>query len=297
MVSLSIFANVNLLQFVVTGIAMGFIYALVATEYTLIYNATGLVNFAHESFIVLGAYLFGGTFVKALDLPFWLAIILTIITMAAFGVLVSSIVLNPLRNLQFITYAMFGTMMLGRIITEFARLYWGPIPFSVKGFLRKSINIGSSVLTESYLYIIGASILIITGLQLFFRFTKTGKAMICVSQNKTAAALMGINVTRSINITVAMSAALCGVIGILCAPIYNVSTGMVTAAALKGFCAGVVGGFGSYYGAIIGGILIGLLEQFGVLFFPTVYKDVVAFAVMIIFLLVRPGGIIRPKKA
>ncbi|NLD58924.1 MAG: branched-chain amino acid ABC transporter permease [Clostridiales bacterium] len=276
---------------------MGFIYALVATEYTLIFNATGLVNFAHESFIVLGAYLFGGTFVRALELPFLVAILLTLVAMAAFGVMVSTIVLNPLRNLQFITYAMFGTMMLSRIISEVVRLNWGPIPFSVKGFLRSSIRIGSTVLTQSYLYIIGVSIVVVVGLQLFFRHTKAGKAMICVSQNKTAAALMGINVTKSINMTVAMSAALCGLIGILCAPLYNVSTGMVSAAALKGFCAGVVGGFGSYYGAIVGGILIGLLEQFGVLFFPTVYKDVVAFAVMIVFLLLRPGGIIRAKKA
>lgn len=287
----------NLLQFLVTGVAMGFIYSLIATEYTLIYNATGLVNFAHESFIVLGAYIFAGTFVRAIELPFWLAIILTLICMAAFGVMVSTVVLNPLRNMQFVTYAMFGTMMLSRIILEFVRIYWGPLPFTVKGFLRKSINIGSTVLTESYLYIIGVSILIIVALQLFFKYTKEGRAMKCVSQNKDAAALMGINVTRSINTTVALSAVLCGIVGILCAPIYNVNTSMVSAVALKGFCAGVIGGFGSYPGAIVGGILIGLLEQFSILFVPTIYKDVVAFVVMIVFLLVRPSGIVRAKKA
>lgn len=287
----------NLLQFLVTGVAMGFIYSLIATEYTLIYNATGLVNFAHESFIVLGAYIFAGTFVRAIGLPFWLAILLTLVCMAAFGVMVSTIVLNPLRNMQFITYAMFGTMMLSRIILEFVRIYWGALPFTVKGFLRKSVNIGSTVLTESYLYIIGVSILIIAALQLFFKYTKEGRAMKCVSQNKDAAALMGINVTRSINITVALSAVLCGIVGILCAPIYNVNTSMVSAVALKGFCAGVIGGFGSYPGAIVGGILIGLLEQFSILFVPTIYKDVVAFVVMIVFLLVRPSGIVRAKKA
>ena len=287
----------NLLQFLVTGVAMGFIYSLIATEYTLIYNATGRVNFAHESFIVLGAYIFAGTFVRAIELPFWLAIILTLICMAAFGVMVSTVVLNPLRNMQFVTYAMFGTMMLSRIILEFVRIYWGPLPFTVKGFLRKSINIGSTVLTESYLYIIGVSILIIVALQLFFKYTKEGRAMKCVSQNKDAAALMGINVTRSINTTVALSAVLCGIVGILCAPIYNVNTSMVSAVALKGFCAGVIGGFGSYPGAIVGGILIGLLEQFSILFVPTIYKDVVAFVVMIVFLLVRPSGIVRAKKA
>lgn len=245
----------------------------------------------------LGAYIFAGTFVNAMALPFWLAIILTVISMAAFGVMVSTIVLNPLRNLQFVTYAMFGTMMLSRIILEAVRLNWGALPFTVKGFLRKSINIGSTVLTESYLWVIGISVIIIAALQIFFKCTKPGRAMICVSQSKDAAALMGINVTRSINLTVAISAALCGVVGILCAPLYNVSTTMVSAVALKGFCAGVIGGFGSYPGAIIGGIFIGLLEQFGILFVPTIYKDVLAFAVMILFLLIRPGGIIRVKRS
>ncbi len=289
--------EVNLLQFLVTGVAMGFIYALIATEYTLIYNATGLVNFAHESFIVLGAYIFAGTFVRAFSLPFALGILLTLVCMAAFGVLVSTVVLNPLRNLQFVTYAMFGTMMLSRILLEIIRLSWGPLPFTVRGFLRSSISIGSTVLTESYLYIIVISSLIIIALQLFFKYAKAGRAMICVSQNKDAAALMGINVKRSINLTVAISAVICGVVGILCAPIYNVNTSMVSAVAMKGFCAGVIGGFGSYTGAIMGGILIGLVEQFGILFVPTIYKDVLAFALMIIFLLIRPSGIMKAKKA
>ncbi len=291
------FSGVNVLQLIVTGIAMGCIYTLVATEYTLIYNATGLINFAHESFIVLGAYLFAGTFIKAMALPFWLGIILSLVSMFAFGTLVATIVLNPLRNLQFVTYAMFGTMMLSRIILEVVRLSWGTLPFTVKGFLRKSVNLGSTVLSESYLYIIGITLIIIVLLQVFFKFTKAGKAMICVSQNKDAAALMGINVRGSINLTVALSAVMCGIIGILCAPLYNVNTGMVSAVALKGFCAGVIGGFGSYPGAIIGGILIGLIEQFGILFIPTVYKDVLSFALMILFLLIRPSGIIKTKKA
>ena len=294
---MSILAGINIPQLLITGIAMGCIYFLVATEYTLIFNATGLVNFAHESFIVLGAYIFAGTFERALGLSHWLSIVLTIVCMMAFGVLVATIVLNPLRNLQFVTYAMFGTMMLSRIVLEIIRLTWGTLPFTVKGFLRSSVNIGSTVLSESYLYIIGVSIIIVVALQLFFKKTKAGKAMICVSQNKDAAALMGINVKASINLTVALSAALCGVIGILCAPLYNVNTSMVASVALKGFCAGVIGGFGSYPGVIIGGILIGLVEQFGILFLPTVYKDVLAFGLMIVFLLIRPSGIIKAKKA
>jgi branched-chain amino acid transport system permease protein len=192
---------------------------------------------------------------------------------------------------------MFGTMMLSRIIIESSRLIWGPLPFTVQGFLRDSIKIGSTFLFAAHLWVIGASIVIVTALQIFFKTTKAGKAMICVSQNQDAAALMGINVTRSINMTVALSAMLCGIVGIFCTPLFNISTGMAASAALKGFCAGVVGGFGSYPGAIVGGILIGLLEQFGTMLFPTAYKDVVAFGVMVIFLLVRPSGIVRVKKA
>lgn len=294
---MSVFEGVNWLQLLVTAIAMGCIYSLIATEYTLIYNATGLVNFAHESFIVLGAYIFAGTFERALHFPHWLAIVLTIISMAAFGVLVASIVLNPLRNLQFVTYAMFGTMMLSRIIIEICRLSWGSLPFTVKGFLRESINIGSTVLSESYIYIIIISVIVIAALQAFFKLTKAGKAMICVSQNKDAAALMGINVSASISLTVAISAIICGIVGILCAPLFNVSSNMVTSCATKGFCAGVIGGFGSYPGAIIGGILIGLIEQFGIIFIPSVWKDALSFGLMIIFLLIRPGGIIKRKEA
>lgn len=287
----------SVLQTVITGVAMGFIYTLVATEYTLIFNATGLVNFSHEAFIVLGAYFFGGTFMKLFaGLPL-IAVALTLAAMAVFGVLVSAGIFNPLRNMALVTYAMFGTMMLSRIIQEGIRLVWGPIPFAVKGFLRGSFKIGGAVLSEAYVYIIVIAILIVAGLQLFFKFTKLGKAMSCVAQNKEAAALMGINVSRNINLTVALSAVICGIIGVLIAPLFNVSTTMAGATALKGFCAGVVGGFGSYPGAIVGGLLIGLMEQLGIMFFPAVYKDVVAFVVMIFFLLVRPSGIVKVKRA
>lgn len=287
----------HVVQALITGFAMGFIYSLVATEYTLIFNAAGLINFAHEAFIVLGAYFFGYTFYGLFGQHVVPAVLCTVAAMAVFGVLVSVIVLNPLRNMPFLTFAMFGTMMLSRIITEIIRIVWGPIPRGVRGFLRGNIKIGSTTLSRAYIYVIVVAILIVTGLQLFFKFTRTGKAMRCVSQNKDAAALMGINVSRNIHFTIALSAMLCAVIGILMIPLFNISLAMSASTALKGFCAGVVGGFGSYPGAIIGGILIGILEQVGITIFPAVYKDVVAFIVMIAFLLVRPGGIIRVKKA
>ena len=154
------------------------------------------------------------------------------------------------------------------------------------------------MLSESYLYIIGVSIIIVVALQLFFKKTKAGKAMICVSQNKDAAALMGINVKASINLTVALVR---GAVRRHRHPLPRRCT-MSTPAwsppwPSRAFCAGVIGGFGSYPGAIIGGILIGLVEQFGILFLPTVYKDVLAFGLMIVFLLIRPSGIIKAKKA
>lgn len=283
-----------LVQLLLNGIVMGLIYALVAIEYTLIYNATGLINLCHDKFIMFGAYFFGGTFARIM--PFGWAIVLTMICMALFGVVVSTLVFNPLRNMGTL-YALFGTLMLGRIIAELTRIIWGPIPFTVGGFLRHSIKIGSVTLSVSYLYIIAISVSIVIALQIMFRHTKLGKSMRCVTQNKEAAALMGINVSANIRLTIILSALICSVIGILIIPLFNVSSTMANMIGLKGFASGVIGGFGNYAGAIIGGLFLGILEQIGVQILPAVYKDVISFVAMILFLLFRPGGVLYAKKS
>ena len=125
--------------------------------------------------------------------------------------------------------------------------------------------------------------------------TKTGKAMRCVSQNKKAAELMGINVKQNIRITGAISAVICMIIGFMVIPLYNVSLNMASMIGLKGFASGVVGGFGYLPGCIVGGILVGLIESMSAFVIPSVYKDAVAFLVLIVFLMVKPSGILGKK--
>ena len=283
-------------QLLITGIAMGFIYALVAIEYTLIWNSTGLLNFSHDKFILFGAYMFAGTYVLGLGLPPVLAIIATIITMFLFGVISAFIIFNPLSRLSTNLFAVIGTVILGRIITESVRLIWGALPFTLDTFLRGSVHIGTVVVSKSHLVIIVVCSLITGGLQLFFKKTKTGKAMRCVSENKTAASLMGINVSKNIALTVGISALICATIGILVVPIFNVELQMSSMIGLKGFASGVIGGFGYLPGAIVGGILLGVVEIFGSMMIPSVYKDCLSFVLLIIFLLIKPSGLLGHKK-
>lgn len=284
------------IQLLITGIAMGFIYALVAIEYTLIWNATGLLNFSHDKFILFSAYMFAGSYVLSLGLPPVMAIICTIITMFLFGMLSAFAIFNPLSKLSTNLFAVIGTVIMGRIITEAVRLIWGPLPFTLDGFLKGSISIGSVVIAKTHLVIILTCGLITIGLQLFFKFTKTGKAMKCVSENKTAASLMGVNVPLNIALTVGISAVICATIGILVVPIFNVELQMSSMIGLKGFASGVIGGFGYLPGAILGGILLGVVEIFGSMVIPSVYKDCLSFILLIAFLLIRPSGLLGNKR-
>ena len=193
-------------------------------------------------------------------------------------------------------FAVIGTVIIGRIFKEIARLVWGATAFNIPGYLKGVIRFGDVVVTRANMIIIIVSIIIVAALQIFFYKTRTGKAMRCVQQNKTAATLMGINVTQNINITIALSAVICSIIGMLVISLFSVSLTMSSMIGLKGFAAGVVGGFGSHPGAIIGGIVIGVVENLSTLVIPTLYKDCVSFALLIIFLLVRPQGILGKKR-
>lgn len=283
-------------QLLINGLAMGFVYALVGIEYTLIWNSTGLLNFSHDKFITFSAYIFAGMYVLNLGLPPTLGIVATLITMFLFGVIVALGIFNPLCKMSSNLYAIMGTVILGRIISEIIRFTWGPLPFTVNNFLTGTFKIGSLVIGKAYVYIIVAAIIIVVALQFLFRATKIGKAIRCVSQNKTAASLMGINVPRNIAFTVGLSACICSIIGILVIPLFSVEMNMANMIGLKGFTSGVVGGFGYIPGAIIGGLLVGIIESISVTVLPAVYKDCISFILLIAFLLFKPTGLLGHKK-
>lgn len=283
-------------QLIVSGIALGFIYALVSIEYTLIFNSTGLLNFSHDKLIMMGAYVFAGQFVLGMGCSYLVATLATIVTMFLLGVLIAKGIFNPLRNMSSPIFAVIGTVIVGRIFKEIARLVWGATAFNIPGYLKGTYKLGHVVITRANVIIIVVSIIIVAALQVFFYHTKTGKAMRCVQQNKTASTLMGINVTSNINFTIALSAVICSCIGMLVVSLFSVSLTMSSMIGLKGFAAGVVGGFGSFPGAIIGGIVIGVVENISTLVIPPLYKDCISFVLMIVFMLVRPQGILGKKK-
>lgn len=284
-----------LLQLLVSGIAMGFIYALVGIEYTLIWNSTGLLNFSHDRLITVGAYIFAATFVVKMNMNKPLAILFTFILMGILGALVASGIFNPLRHMHSNIFAIMGTMMLGKILSEAVRLIWGPVPFTVPDWLTGSVRFGSFAVSKANIIICIVSIIVVAALQIFLKFTKTGKAMRCVAQNKKASSLMGINVSKNICITTGISAIICSIIGILIIPLFNISTTMAASIGLKGFSAGVVGGFGYLPGVIAGGLFIGVMENLAVAVLPAVYKDIVSFVLLILFLLVRPSGFLGKR--
>lgn len=279
-----------IIQLIVSGIAMGFIYALVGIEYTLIWNASGVLNFSHDKMITLGAYIFGGTFIVGMNLGIVPAILLSLLTVAIVGFVIARVVFIPLRKKSMI-FTIMATVMLGKIVIEFIRLFWGPIPFSVPDFLVGTVRIGGVVISIANIAIIITASLCVAALQLFLYKTKQGKAMRCVAQNRNASQLMGIEVKNVMTLSVIISMMICCLIGILVSPLLNISTTMSNMIGLKGFASGVIGGFGYLPGAIIGGIVIGIVENLASMALPSVYKDIVAFVLLVAFLLVRPKGI------
>ena len=279
-----------IIQLIVSGVAMGFIYALIAIEYTLIFNSSRLLNFAHTSIITLGAYFFAYSFVRQSGLTFWLSAVFAGIVMMGVGFFISGAIFAPLRKIPS-TFAMFATMMFGLIIIEIINILFDPRPFQLKGFLNGTTRIFGAVISKANVWIICVAAIVVTLLLLFMHKTKTGKAMRCVAENRDTAEYMGINAAVNVGITVALSCLICTVIGILIIPLYSVKPWMVGTLGLKGFAASIVGSFGSVPGAIVGGIIVGLLENFAVMVLPAVYKDVTAFALVLVMLMIKPNGI------
>lgn len=283
-----------ILQLIIGGLAMGFIYALVSVEYTIIWNASGLLNFSHERLILLGAYIFGAQFVVRNQFDTPIALILMLITTFLIGVAISYFLMRPLRHMPLV-FSVTGTIMLGRIITEGVRIIWGNNPIPMVDWLQGTVKFGDIIISKTYLIIIAVAAVLVIALQIFMNKTKIGTAMRCVSQNKKAAAFMGIDVDQSSAITMGISAVICAVIGILIIPLFQLKGDMTGMIGLKGFAAGVIGGFGYLPGGILGGILIGILESLSTLVVPGIYKDTVSFILLIVFLLVKPSGILGHK--
>ncbi|MDD4362960.1 MAG: branched-chain amino acid ABC transporter permease [Atribacterota bacterium] len=285
----------TLVQLTVTGLAMGCIYGLVALGINLIYNATGGLNFAQGGLVMLGAY-FGVTFTSMINFPSVIGYTIAIIVMGIVGAIFGFLVYEPLRfaNPRFFLIAAIGTSIF---MVEFVQFIWGKLPYMVPRFIKTAmIRRGSIILDTQNLVIIGGVMIVLFLLHMLLTRTRLGLMMRAVGQDKETSTLMGIRVRNTIRITFAVSTILGTFAGILCSPIFFVSTGMSNIM-LKSVAAGVIGGFGSrVYGVVVGGLLVGLVEIYAAFFISSSYRDAWAFIFLIVILVIRPFGLMGTRE-
>ena len=288
----------QLLQLIISGAAIGCIYVLIALGFVLIYKATETVNFAQGDLMMVSGFM-GLTAMTAIGLPFAPAFLLTIAAMALLGMGTERLVLRPLLGQPAFTVVMM-TIGLGYLARGLVTMipYWGtethalPVPYKdqVIWIGREAGTSGGLVLSVEHLVIIVATIILVALLYVFFRYTRLGIAMQATSQNQLAAFYMGIPVRRVNMLIWGLSSAICGVAGLLLAPITFVHANMGFVG-LKAFPAAVVGGFGSIPGALVGGLVIGIVESLAGFYLPEGVKDVAAYVVVLVMLVVKPNGL------
>ena len=281
------------LSYLINGISLGSVYAIIALGYTMVYGIAKMLNFAHGDVIMVGAYV-SFCAVQYLNLPPWVSVILAMILCTALGVIIEGLAYKPLRQAPSLA-VLITAIGMSYLLQNSALLIWGANPKSFPSV----VNIGNISLLDGRLLITGvtivtilANIVIMVALTLFTGRTKMGKAMRAVSEDKGAAELMGINVNTTISVTFAIGSALAAVAGVLLCSAYPTlmpTTGSMPG--IKAFTAAVFGGIGSIPGAMIGGILLGIIEILGKAYISTELGDAFVFAVLIIVLLFRPSGL------
>ena len=285
----------QVLQIIISGIAQGCIYGLIALGFVLIYKATETVSFAQGELMMLGA--FGGlACMTLLGFPFWLAVLCAIVAMALIGVLLERVVIRPILGQPAFSIVMLtiGIGYVARgVITMIPNIgtetYTLPVPYKDQIW-----NVGGLVLNVEQMAVIATTAVLSGLLYMLFKYSKLGVAMQASSQNQLAAYYMGIPVKRLNGLVWGLAAGVAAVAGLLLAPITFVHANMGFIG-LKAFPAAVVGGFGSLPGAIVGGMIIGVVEALSGFFMPEGFKDIAAYVVVLIMLMVKPNGLFGEK--
>lgn len=289
----------DVLQLFIAGVAIGCIYALIALGFVLIYKATEVVNFAQGDVMMLGAFV-AFTFASIWQLPFALAVVFAIAVLALVGALLDRFLLRPIIG-QPTFSAVMVTIGIGFVARGLATMVpgWGTDTYALKApYSDGIIRLGGLAVSTDHVAIILLTTLLCIGLYFFFKKTTLGVAMQAASQNQLAANYMGIPVRRINTMIWAISAGVAAFAAVLLAPTHFVHSNMGYIG-LKAFPAAVVGGFGSIPGAIVGGLIIGLVEQFSGFYLPEGFKDIAPFIVVLLVLFIRPAGIfaeMRRKK-
>ena len=283
-------------QQLLNGLNQGAIYALIALGYTMVYGIAKMLNFAHGDVIMVGAYTLFVT-MGTLGLPAYLGVILSIVFCAVLGVVLEKIAYKPLRGSSPLA-VLITAIGVSYFLQSLALLIFGSQQQKVESVVNlPSIYLGAVELSGESIVTLGTTILIMIALTLFIKKTKTGRAMLALSEDRGAAQLMGINVNRTISITFAIGSGLAAVAGALFVSSYGF-VGPYTGSlpGIKAFVAAVLGGIGSIPGAMLGGILLGIIESFSKAYISTQLSDAIVFGVLILVLLVRPSGLLGRKK-
>ncbi len=279
----------EVIQLLLSGISQGCVYGLIALGFVLIYKATEMVNFAQGDMMMLGAYV-AFSYINLAGLPFFWGVLATVLTMALVGVVIERAVLRPMIGEPPFAVLMI-TIGLGFIFRAVAGAVWGNDLKTISSpFAGGVLRFGEVSIGYENLAIIAGTAMLCVALYLFFRFTRLGIAMQAASQNQLAAYYVGIPVKRIFSLVWAMSAAIAAIAGILVAPVSLIEP-VMGFIGIKAFAAAIVGGFGSLPGAIVGGLLVGIVEQFAGLYLPAGFADTSAYVILLLMLLVRPEGI------
>lgn len=279
----------------VNGVVFGAIYSINAVGIGIIYNTTGIINFAQGEFGMLGGMLTYALYSK-LKLPLPLAILGAVVATVAIGLLMERIAIRPLwrrgaKDWSFV----FILFAAGTIIPNLVMLAIGRDPYAFPAFTdAESIHLGKVTLTMQALWVIGVTLAIAIALQGFFNHTLIGKAMKATAVNRRAAAWMGVPVESVLALSFGLAALLGAIGGVVCTPLISTQFDAGSALTLKGFAAAIIGGMGNVRGAIVGGVAIGVLEALSTAFISSTYSDAFTYAILIAILLLWPSGFFRP---
>jgi branched-chain amino acid transport system permease protein len=283
------------IDLVIVGLSLGMVYGLVAIGISLIYSGLDVVHFAHGEIYMLGAF-FGLVIHNVFGLPFPLVLVGSMIVTGFVGVVIERVFYRRiLRGGGGYTVAGMAMVICGFgmsiVLQNVAFLIWGAraLPFPVS--FGMPVELGNLTLPASYVWIVLAAIVLMVSLHLFLKKTRLGLAVRAVAGNKEIASLMGINVPLTISVIFGVACALGAAAGVLVGPINYVQVQMGVGVLIKAFAAAVIGGFGSLPGAVLGGLLVGVSESLGAGYLSGSYKDIYAFILMIIVLMVRPAGL------
>ena len=289
------------IQQLINGLSLGSIYALIALGYTMVYGILKFINFAHGEIFMLGAffgyYLARSLGIDAPNIP--MALVIMLLTMAAtaiIGVTIEKLAYKPLRNSSKLT-VLITAIGVSLFLQYTGQLLFGADPKSFPTIIENiSFNVFGATIGSNQIVVIISALLMMLGLRFIVMKTKMGIAIRAVSNNLTAASLMGININNVISFTFALGSSLAGAAGILYSINYpSIDPLMGMLPGLKAFIAAVLGGIGNFPGAAVGGLIIGLVETFTVGYLSPTYRDAIAFAILIIILLVKPTGLFGKK--